>query len=110
MKKEIGPLSFNSTTGRLAGPSGAIFLPPHLKAIAGQFWTIGEGVAVPFSVMQDALWPEGVQGPPNPEQAFKRDLREVRVIGRILTHGSSKRLDFRQNGAGDWLVRVRAIR
>nr|WP_159102858.1 hypothetical protein [Acetobacter persici] len=46
----------------------------------------------------------------NPEQAFKRDLREVRVIGRILTHGSSKRLDFRQNGAGDWLVRVRAIR
>lgn len=46
----------------------------------------------------------------NPEQAFKRDLREVRVIGRILTHGSSKRLDFRQNGAGDWLVRIRATR
>lgn len=110
MKKEIGPLSFNSTTGRLSGPAGDIFLPPHLQAIAGQFWAIGEGGAVPFSAMQDALWPEGAQGPANPEQAFRRDLREVRVISRLLAHGSGKMLDFRQNGAGDWLVRVRIIR
>ena len=108
MKKDIGPLSFNSTTGRLSGPSGVICLPPHLKAIAGQFWAIGEGVAVPFSSIQDALWPEGVQGPANPEQAFRRDLREVRIITRALAHGSGKILDFRQNAAGEWLVRVRA--
>ncbi|MFP2873996.1 hypothetical protein ACLEIY_17410 [Acetobacter tropicalis] len=110
MKKEIGPLSFNSTTGHLSGPSGAICLSPHLKAIAVQFWAIGDGGAVPFSAMRGALWPEGVLGPANPEQAFRRDLREVRIITRALAHGSGKMLDFRQNSAGDWLVRVRTVR
>ncbi|WP_158310577.1 hypothetical protein [Acetobacter pasteurianus] len=48
--------------------------------------------------------------PANPEQAFRRDLREVRTITRALTNGSKQELDSRQNAAGDWLVRVRVIR
>ncbi|WP_156475905.1 hypothetical protein [Acetobacter orleanensis] len=48
--------------------------------------------------------------PANPEQAFRRDLREVWTITRALTNGSKQDLDFRQNAAGDWLVRVRVIR
>lgn len=108
--KAIGPLVFNATIGRLCGPAGGVTLPTYLKVIAQLFWGNGEGVAFPFDTVKKTLWPEGYACPADPEQAFRSDLRELRVITRLLAHGSDRVLDFRQNKAGDWLVKVRTLR
>lgn len=103
----IASISFDMTTGCMTGPAGSITLSPAMKALASCFWRYGEKTAFPFSVAQEVLWPEGAALPADPEQAFRHDLRELRIVTRALSFGGESVLDFRQDKQKNWLVTSR---
>lgn len=105
--KIIASISFDMTTGRMTGPAGSIVLSPAMRALASCFWRHGEKTAFPFSVAQEVLWPEGSALPADPEQVFRHDLRELRIVTRALSFGGESALDFRQDKQRNWLVTSR---
>lgn len=104
---QIGPITLDTTTGTMSGPAGVLTLAPALRTLASCFWQHGQGVAFPFSTLRETLWAGGLTLPSDPEQAFRHDLRELRIITRALAYGSGLVLDFREDKAKNWLVKLR---
>lgn len=49
----------------------------------------------------------GAALPADPEQVFRHDLRELRIVTRALSFGGESALDFRQDKQRNWLVTSR---